>query len=58
MSKLAKIQVQDYTGNWVTVGTTLMSDQIIFRAVTSAKRTYKGKLVRAIDPLGNILQLQ
>ena len=55
---LAKIQVQDYTGNFVTVSTTTMSDQIIFRAIASAKRTFKGKIVRALDPEGNVIQLQ
>jgi hypothetical protein len=55
---LAKIQVQDYTGNWVTIGTTIMSDQGIFRAITSAKKTFKGKIVRALDPEGNMIQLQ
>ena len=53
----ARIQVQDTTGNWITVGSTLNQPQLIFRQVETTAKTYK-RLVRAVDSNGNILQLR
>jgi uncharacterized protein (UPF0303 family) len=55
--QIAKIQIQDVTGAWVTVGSTIQNDQMIKRQLDTAQRTYK-RTVRAIDNNGNILQLQ
>jgi hypothetical protein len=52
-----KIQVQDITGNWVTVGSTQNQDQLIKRNLDTIQRTYK-RTVRAIDSHGNIVNIQ
>ncbi len=56
MMNRAKLQVQDITGNWVTVGSTFNQDQYIFRNLQSMSRMYK-RTARAIDKNGNILQM-
>jgi len=53
----AKLQVQDVTGLWITVGSSMNQDQVISKQLDTLSRTYK-KLVRAIDQNGNILQLK
>lgn len=52
-----KLQVQDVTGQWITVGSSMNNDQIIFRQLGTLADTYK-KVVRAIDQNGNILQIR
>lgn len=53
----AKLQVQDVTGQWITVGSSMKNDQIIFRQLETLAKTYK-KVVRAVDDNGNILQIR
>lgn len=53
----AKIQVQDVTGNWINVGSTLNQPQLIFRSLETYAKTYK-RLIRAVDTDGNILQIR
>ncbi len=57
MKNSALIQVQDITGNWVTVTTTANQDQIIFRNLESVAKQYK-RMTRAIDSFGNLLQIK
>ncbi len=52
----ALIQIQDITGNWITIGSTFNQDQYIFRNLQSANRMYK-RTARAIDKNGNLLQM-
>lgn len=53
----AKLQVQDITGQWITVGSSMMQDQIISKQLDTLSKTYK-RVVRAVDASGNILQLK
>jgi len=53
----AQLQVQDISGNWISVGSTMNQPQMISKNLDSLARVYK-KTVRAIDSNGNILQLR
>ena len=52
----AFIQVQDVTGNWVTVSTTTNQAQHIFRSLMAVTQQYQ-RLGRAVDSEGSILQI-
>ena len=52
----AYIQVQDITGDWKTIQSTMNQDQMIFRSLQAVQLQYK-RLVRAIDDQGIILQM-
>jgi hypothetical protein len=52
-----KIQVQDITGSWITIGSAMNQDQVIKRQLDVAQSSYK-RTVRAVDKNGNIVQLQ
>lgn len=57
MLKRALIQVQDVSGDWKTVTNTINQSQVILRNLDAVSKQYK-RLVRAIDPMGNILQMK
>jgi len=57
MKANAIIQVQDVTGNWINIGSTVNQPQLIFRNLETVAKTYK-RLVRAVDKEGNILQIR
>jgi hypothetical protein len=50
-----RVQIQDRTGNWVTVQSCINSDQIVASTINSVQKQYK-KTARAIDVKGNIVQ--
>lgn len=52
----AYIQIQDITGNWISVSTVVNQPQMVKSNVDSTAKQYK-KLTRAVDEKGNILQL-
>jgi hypothetical protein len=52
-----KLQIQDVSGLWVTVGSSINQDQLIKKNLDSIQRTYK-RTVRAVDSNGMIVQLQ
>jgi len=54
--KRANLQIQDITGNWITIVTVPAQDQIIARNLESLRRQYS-RTVRAVDISGNIIQL-
>ena len=56
MLKRALIQVQDVSGDWKTVTNTIDQSQVILRNLDAVAKQYK-RLVRAVDPMGNILQI-
>lgn len=58
MHSKAYIQIQDFSGNWINVNSTMNSPQIIMKALETAKKTYRTGVARAVDQDGNILQLQ
>lgn len=55
MSNQAKIQMQDHTGRWVTVASTLPSEQLMWLKLQSVQQLYK-RNVRAVDSNGVVLQ--
>lgn len=57
MLERALIQVQDVSGDWKTVTNTINQSQVILRNLDAVARQYK-RLVRAVDPMGNILQMK
>lgn len=52
-----KIQVQDITGNWITVGSAVNQDQLVKIQLDTVSRTYR-RTVRAVDQNGNIVQMR
>lgn len=55
MAEQAKIQMQDHTGRWVTVVSTLPSEQLMWLKLQSVQQAYK-RNVRAVDKNGIVLQ--
>jgi len=52
----ARLQIQDVTGAWINIGSTINQDQVIFQQLGVLSSVFK-RLVRAVDKHDNILQI-
>ncbi len=57
MEQQARLQIQDVTGNWINVGSSINQDQIIFQQLEVLSTVFK-RLVRAVDKHNNIIQIR
>ena len=51
------IQLQDTTGNWRTIVTTLNNSQMILIRMKELKDRYPNKRVRAVDKNGHLIDM-
>jgi hypothetical protein len=51
------LQIQDVTGNWITVGSSMDQFQIITKDLARTASTFK-RNARAVDQNGNIVQFE
>ena len=51
------IQLQDMTGNWRTIATTLNNSQMILIRMKELKDRYPDKRVRAVDKQGRLVDM-
>ena len=51
------IQLQDTTGNWRTIATTLNNSQMILIRMKELKDRYPDKRVRAVDKEGRLVDM-
>ena len=51
------IQLQDTTGNWRTIATTLNNSQMILIRMKELKDRYPDKRVRAVDKQGRLVDM-